>query len=890
MNDTTTSTTSTPTPTTTSTTKYKGLPNLGNSCYLNSAIQMLYSVDSFASHLIDQYSTTTAITSTSTSTSTSQGTSTYADANVENDKNTNTVDENENGSGHNGSGSSDGGDDDDNKNDNNLNVTNNLIIDSNSNGNSNSNSNNQTKKDEELAASFPLHCALANLFSSMRSNTDANETTNTNTTLPLSPSTSTSTSTPLSFLSSFTTSPTTTTTTTVTTGSTNGVGNAEITNNNNSNSSSSISNEVVVPFSSMQQFKNTVDLHMPQFAGYWQQDSHEFLSTLLDLLHDEVVNYHKKKKEEEEEEEEQKQKQREEELKEKEDTFHNDDVMVEKDGEGDDDDEVEKMDEDNSDYKTDLVTTGSSATAAAAVDTLEGQKQQVEQKENGVVEKDGYVIVNSQHQHSNKKARLTTDGENCTSARKEEEEHHNKLGEDSYSDADAQIDDADTDVNVSDSDNDAMTKVPSFSNLKLEEISVLLHGSAKDSEKIGMERQPLQKGRQHFQGRRNSCNGSATSTHNINCNVKKLIGGRISYDGMKNSSTPSSPLIELKMTNGPIFMEDITLEPQQHEESSSSFHAMDTKENNDIDNDNGDSTDSQNQIQQQSNSNTLVDTFFTMEVRTCLTCDSCNFSRSRKETFRHLSIEVGDVDDESPSTSTIASLHQNHYDRTVQEGIRKFFSDEKLELKCEKCFGESATQSMEIVRLPRVLLLHLKRFIVDVSPDYTRVSYRKNRAAVEFDEHLSLDQEEALGEFLATDVSFPAVLDESKKDEISLGERDECDNNDEDEYEILEPIDGELEGDDDDDDDTIDREGFVDLGMMKRKFKIRSVINHIGSSASCGHYTANAFKLNKKENKRKDGSREWLKFNDSFVSNISKEEAMGEQTQKSAYLLMYEFE
>merc|ERR1712038_558229 len=88
----------------------------------------------------------------------------------------------------------------------------------------------------------------------------------------------------------------------------------------------------------------------------------------------------------------------------------------------------------------------------------------------------------------------------------------------------------------------------------------------------------------------------------------------------------------------------------------------------------------------------------------------------------------------------------------------------------------------------------------------------------------------------------------------------------------------------------IDREGFVDLGMMKGKFKIRSVINHIGSSASCGHYTANALKLRRGKGGKGVSSREWIKFNDSYVSTLSTEEAMGEKTQKSAYLLMYEFE
>ena len=134
------------------------------------------------------------------------------------------------------------------------------------------------------------------------------------------------------------------------------------------------------------------------------------------------------------------------------------------------------------------------------------------------------------------------------------------------------------------------------------------------------------------------------------------------------------------------------------------------------------------------------------------------------ETYRHLSIDIGDDKDTNGLSiqSSISSISQSQYERTVQEGLRKFFKNEKLECKCEKCFGESATLAKEIVRLPKVLLLHFKRFIVDISPDYTSISYRKNRSAVEFSETLDMDEEDesgALGEFLANDVRYPEMSD-----------------------------------------------------------------------------------------------------------------------------------
>ncbi|GAX16214.1 hypothetical protein FisN_3Hh304 [Fistulifera solaris] len=201
--------------------------------------------------------------------------------------------------------------------------------------------------------------------------------------------------------------------------------------------------------------------------------------------------------------------------------------------------------------------------------------------------------------------------------------------------------------------------------------------------------------------------------------------------------------------------------------------------------------------------------YFTTEVRIRLTCDSCKFSRTHKEKFWHLSLEIG-----ADSGS-------------VDEGLRRFFAPEKREIKCEKCFCSSATQTSEIVRLPRALLLHFKRFIVDVSEDYSSVTYRKNRSPVLFEEELSLhDHLSVLTEFMATDCVKPDVS--------------------------------------------------ADV------YSIRSVVNHIGSSASCGHYTADSRRWYEDDKERR-----WTRFNDSYVSSISSTEAL-ENSRETAYMVMYE--
>ena len=217
---------------------------------------------------------------------------------------------------------------------------------------------------------------------------------------------------------------------------------------------------------------------------------------------------------------------------------------------------------------------------------------------------------------------------------------------------------------------------------------------------------------------------------------------------------------------------------------------------------------------QQATKSSPVDDYFCTEVRSRLTCDSCKYSRCQIEKYLHLSIDVAG---------------SNETGSSVEEGLRKFFSPEKRDLKCEKCFCESATQTTEITKLPPALLFHFKRFIVDVSPDYSSITYRKNQSSVEFPTSLSLDVHSVLREFVAEDVTVPEQT------------------------------------------------------STNASYQIRSIVNHIGSSASCGHYTADANRLY-----AATGERAWTRFNDSNVSRI--DTAMGQLTTQTAYMVLYELE
>ena len=94
---------------------------------------------------------------------------------------------------------------------------------------------------------------------------------------------------------------------------------------------------------------------------------------------------------------------------------------------------------------------------------------------------------------------------------------------------------------------------------------------------------------------------------------------------------------------------------------------------------------------------------FTAAVRATLTCDACGDVSERFETFRHLSVDL--PPGEAPAT--------------LDALLARFFAPESLERRCARdgCEGVCATLARRVVRLPRVLVVHLKRFRFENSPE-----------------------------------------------------------------------------------------------------------------------------------------------------------------------------
>jgi ubiquitin carboxyl-terminal hydrolase 26/29/37 len=97
---------------------------------------------------------------------------------------------------------------------------------------------------------------------------------------------------------------------------------------------------------------------------------------------------------------------------------------------------------------------------------------------------------------------------------------------------------------------------------------------------------------------------------------------------------------------------------------------------------------------------------FTGASAVTLTCETCGDASTSVESFRHLSLEIPPSEtSETSETSESAPLE-------LQALIARCFASETVERRCARagCGGTRAAMARRLLRAPRALLMHLKRF------------------------------------------------------------------------------------------------------------------------------------------------------------------------------------
>ena len=121
-----------------------------------------------------------------------------------------------------------------------------------------------------------------------------------------------------------------------------------------------------------------------------------------------------------------------------------------------------------------------------------------------------------------------------------------------------------------------------------------------------------------------------------------------------------------------------------------------------------------------------TDTHFRLDMDVCLTCNSCEYLRSKVELYHHLSVEVG--------------TNQEGVEEqwSIGVGLQKFFQPEERELLCKRCEeGKSVTQTLTIKSKPKALLVHLKRFTFHMH--HGEMISRKSETLVKSENAISLE-------------------------------------------------------------------------------------------------------------------------------------------------------
>jgi len=273
-----------------------------------------------------------------------------------------------------------------------------------------------------------------------------------------------------------------------------------------------------------------------------------------------------------------------------------------------------------------------------------------------------------------------------------------------------------------------------------------------------------------------------------------------------------------------------------------------------------------------------TDKYFRIELNANLTCEECQYTRDKQELYRHLSIDVGKENDDPWS---------------VERGLQDYFKPHQVEIKCEKCPCGTANKELKILRKPRALLIHFKRFIMVTRPRVqpeAKPAGKENQtidgekkvapsAAKESDDDVPPLED---GDVTTTKPAVPVDISFHKnKARVILQESISLDR-------FLKISDGNQP----------DAAGAIAAGMPEEKLQLPEydasvIIRHQGETASSGHYIADALRtkslgLFEEKGNLADKEKKWVVFNDRITRFTDSSKVLnGEENQRDAYMILY---
>ncbi|PNF34732.1 hypothetical protein B7P43_G05456 [Cryptotermes secundus] len=256
-------------------------------------------------------------------------------------------------------------------------------------------------------------------------------------------------------------------------------------------------------------------------------------------------------------------------------------------------------------------------------------------------------------------------------------------------------------------------------------------------------------------------------------------------------------------------------------------------------------------------------------LRETYCCTNCSEYTTRCQDHLALFLDI-------PSTSQARP--------SLQEALNRYMQSDVRELKCGRCSGQHSKVVTAFTKLPRFLLVQVKRYVVQmaipekltslvrvpiilsvkncVSDDVIMPAFWLPESSEPLQLSLDDDEDKELQEVMCQSVDEDSELQEAirlslEQQQLMLDE--DCAPQPGDADVPLSEVDGEDESPD-------------------YSYRLVCVVMHQGISPNCGHYVADVFNLEQQQ---------WYHYDDDEVSRHTQDEVVGSARQRNGYIFCY---